>query len=96
MITHIVCWKYQPETTAEQKVEHIARLRALPAQIPAIRSFSVGADIVRLERSFDSGIVATFADLEALNEYTDHPLHQEVAALGQEIAEHAVSVDFES
>ncbi len=96
MITHIVCWKYKPETTADQRAEHIARLRALPGIISNIESFAVGADFLDLERSFDTGLVAVYRDLAALDAYTMHPEHQKVAALGKEIAETVVSVDFES
>ena len=95
MLTHIVCWKYKPETTEEQRAEHIAKLRALPSVIPDILSFSLGRDILHLERSFDTGLVATYPDRAALDFYTDHPQHQEVAALGKQIAEKVVSVDFE-
>jgi hypothetical protein len=94
MLTHIVCWKYKPEVTQEERNEHIAKLRALPDAISNIVSFSVGADILHLDRSFDTGLVAVFDDREALDVYTDHPVHQEVAALGRSIAEKAVSVDF--
>jgi hypothetical protein len=94
MLTHIVCWKYKPETTAEQRAEHIARLRALPGIIPNIDSFSVGTDILHLERSFDTGLVAVYPDREALDHYNDHSEHQKVAALGREIAKKVVSVDF--
>ena len=94
MLTHIVCWKYKPETTEEQRAEHIAKLRALPGVIPNILSFSVGRDILHLDRSFDTGLVATYPDRAALDVYTDHPQHQDVAALGKQIAEKVVSVDF--
>ena len=94
MLTHIVCWKYKPEVSDEQRRDHVERLRALPDAISNIVSFSVGADILHLDRSFDTGLVAVFADREALDIYSDHPVHQEVAALGRTIAEKEVSVDF--
>ena len=94
MLTHIVCWKYKPEISAEQRAEHIAKLKNLPNVIPDILSFNVGADVLHLERSFDTGLVATYPDRAALDAYTVHPSHQEVAALGKEIAEKVVSVDF--
>ncbi len=94
MLTHIVCWKYKAETTAERRADHIAKLRALPSIIPDILSFEVGSDILHLERSFDTGLVATYPDRAALDFYTDHAEHQKVAALGKEIAERVVSVDF--
>ncbi len=94
MLTHIVCWKYKSEITEEQRKEHIAKLKNLPNVIPHILSFNVGSDILHLERSFDTGLVAVYPDIEALNFYTDHAEHQKVAALGKEIAERVVSVDF--
>ncbi len=96
MLTHIVCWKYKPETTPGQREEHVAKLRNLPNVISGILSFSVGADILHLERSFDTGLVATYADEAALEAYNVHPEHQKVAAIGREIAEKVVSVDFNS
>ncbi len=73
MITHIVCWKYKSDTSPEQRADHIAKLRALPDIIPNIESFSVGADILHLERSFDIGLVAVYPDMAALDVYTVHP-----------------------
>ena len=95
MLVHIVCWKYKPETDAKTRDEHRNSLRALTSVISDIISFDVGADILHLERSFDSGLVSTFADRAALDRYIDHPKHQIVAAHGKEIAEKVVSVDFE-
>ena len=94
MLTHIVCWKYKSETTPEQREEHIAKLRNLANVIPEVLSLSVGADVLKLTRSFDTGLVATYADRDALNAYTIHPEHQTVANLGKQIAEKVVSVDF--
>lgn len=94
MLTHIVCWKYKPETTEEERADHIAKLRALPGMIPNIESFNVGRDILHLERSFDTGLVAVYPDRAALNYYNEHPEHQKVVAIGRQIAERVVSVDF--
>ena len=94
MLTHIVCWKYKSETTQEQRTEHVVKLRNLPNVIPDILTFSVGSDVLHLERSFDIGLVATYADEAGLDAYTIHPEHQAVAAMGKQIAEKVVSVDF--
>jgi hypothetical protein len=95
MLVHIVCWKYKSETNDAQRGEHIAKLRALPGVIPGIESFDVGSDILHLDRSFDTGLVARYPDRAALDFYSDHPEHQKVVALGRLIAEKVVSVDFE-
>jgi uncharacterized protein (DUF4213/DUF364 family) len=94
MLTHIVCWKYKAETTQKQKERHLAKLKNLPNVIPNIISFNLGFDVLHLERSFDLGLVATYADRDSLDAYTIHPEHQKVAAFGKEIAEKAISVDF--
>ena len=94
MLTHIVCWKYRPDTDDAQRREHRARLAALAGIIPDVISLNVGADILRLERSFDTGLVATFADRDALDRYLDDPEHQKVVAFGRELSERVVSVDF--
>jgi len=90
----MVCWKYKAETSEEERAEHVRKLKALPDVIPNILSFNVGRDIMHLERSFDTGLVAVYPDRAALDFYTDHPDHQEVAAMGKRIAERVVSVDF--
>ena len=94
MLVHIVCWKYKAETDANTREEHISRLRALPEAIPDIVSFDVGSDILHLDRSFDTGLVAVYPDRDAFDYYTDHSQHQAVAAFGKQIAEKVVSVDF--
>jgi len=95
MLIHVVCWKYKNEITDEVRRDHIAKLRSLPKVIDNIESFEVGADILHLERSFDTGLVAKFAGRAELDAYADHPEHQKVVALGKQIAERAISVDFE-
>ncbi len=94
MLTHIVCWKYKAETSDAERAEHVLKLRALANVIPNILSFHVGRDVLHLERSFDTGLVAVYPDRAALDFYTVHPEHQAVASLGKKIAEKVVSVDF--
>ncbi|MEP6705337.1 MAG: Dabb family protein, partial [Acidobacteriota bacterium] len=94
MLVHIVCWKYKPDTSEEQRLDHIAKLQVLADVIPNIESFDVGSDILHLDRSFDTGLVAKYPDRSALDFYNEHPEHQKVVALGKEIAEKVVSVDF--
>jgi len=93
MLTHIVCWKYKPEADNSVRDGHIAALKALVGVIPEIISLTVGPDVLHLERSFDTGLAATFADRAALDAYNDHPEHQKVIAIGREIADRVVSVD---
>ncbi len=96
MLTHIVIWKYRPEVTEAEREEHAARLRRLPQFIPHVESFAVGFDVLRLARSYDLGLVATFRDRAGLAAYDQHPEHLLVAALGRTLAAYVASVDFES
>ena len=96
MLTHIVIWKYKSDVEQEVREEHVRMLRALASIIPEVESLSVGFDVVRLPRSFDSGLVAVFSNRAALDAYTVHPEHIKVAAFGKSISEQVASVDFES
>ncbi|HEV7680685.1 MAG TPA: Dabb family protein [Pyrinomonadaceae bacterium] len=94
MLTHIVIWKYKSDVDAELREEHVRMLRALSSVIAELESLSVGFDVVKLPRSFDSGLVATFRDRAGLDAYTVHPEHVKVAAFGKTISEQVASVDF--
>jgi Stress responsive A/B Barrel Domain len=96
MLTHIVIWKYRDDIEQAIREEHTGRLRRLPSVIPEIVSFAVGTDVLRLPRSYDTGLVAVFRDRAALNAYTVHPEHVVAADFGRGISEHVASVDFES
>ena len=95
MLTHIVIWKYKAGATEAERREHVALLRALTKYIPEIESFAVGSDVLRLPRSYDTGLVAVFRDRAALDAYTVHPEHIAVVDFGRRISEHVASVDFE-
>jgi stress responsive alpha/beta barrel protein len=96
MLTHIVIWKYRGDIEQEVREEHVGLLRGLSATVPSIVSLSVGFDVVRLPRSYDTGLVAVFHDLAGLESYTIHPDHVRVAEFGRNISEHVASVDFET
>jgi len=94
MLTHIVIWKYKNDVSQEKREEHRAKLANLKTVIAEVVDLKVGVDALHLARSYDTGLVATFKNLEDLDAYTVHPTHQEVANMGKEIAAHVVSVDF--
>ena len=96
MLTHIVIWKYNSNVDEEVREEHVRMLRALKSVIKEIESLAAGFDVVRLPRSFDSGLVAVFRDRAALEAYTIHPEHMKVATFGKTISEQVASVDFET
>ena len=94
MLTHIVIWKYRDDVEQFAREEHVNLLRNLKNLIPEIQSLAVGADTLFLPRSYDTGLVATFADRAALDTYTVHPDHVKVAEFGRSITQHIASVDF--
>lgn len=96
MLTHLVMWKYNSDVEQEVREEHVQMLRALASVIKEIESMAVGFDVVKLPRSFDSGLVAVFRDRAALDAYTVHPEHIKVAAFGKTISERVASVDFDT
>ena len=94
MLTHIVVWKYRADVEQFAREEHVNLLRKLRRIIPQVHSLSVGFDSLHLPRSYDTGLVAVFADRQAFDAYTVHPEHVKVAEFGRSISEHVVSVDF--
>lgn len=96
MLTHIVIWKYRAEVEQEVRAEHVRMLRSLTSAIKEVESLAVGFDVVKLPRSFDTGLVVLFRDRAALDAYTIHPEHIKVVAFGKVISEQVASVDFES
>lgn len=95
MLTHIVIWKYKSDVGEEERRKHVAMLRRLPAIIPEVQSLAVGFDVLKLPRSYHTGLVSTFKDRAGLEAYTVHPEHVTVADFSREISEHIASVDFE-
>jgi stress responsive alpha/beta barrel protein len=96
MLTHIVIWKYRAEVAPDVRAEHVRMLQSLAGLIKEVESLAVGSDVLKLPRSFDTGLVAVFKDRAALDAYSDHPEHLKVVAFGKTIAEQVASVDFES
>jgi hypothetical protein len=94
MLTHIVVWKYRADVEEETRTEHVRLLARLGGIISEVKSLSVGFDVVKIPRSYDTGLVAVFEDRAGLDAYTVHPEHVKVADFGRTISEHVVSVDF--
>ena len=94
MLTHVVCFKYKADTPESAQREHrdgLSRLRG----IAGVVTLTVGSDVVRSPRSYDTGLVITFPDRAALAAYQAHPSHVPVAQFGVSLCEHIVAVDFE-
>lgn len=95
MIRHIVFLKFKPEISAAERASVLNELRALPDKIDVIRSYEVGEDIMRLPRSWDAALIGSYDDLAALEAYTRHDDHLEVALKLREMCDAIGSVDYE-
>lgn len=96
MLTHIVMWKYRPETPESVRQDHLAQLRSLANIVPGMERFEVGFDTLHSPRSYDTGLLAHFLDRSVLDAYTVHPGHVKVVKFGETIIETMAKVDFES
>jgi hypothetical protein len=94
MITHLVFFKFKPETTSAEIQQLADGLGGLPQKIEEIREFRFGPDEIRSERSYDFGLVSSFDDLDALQRYQVHPDHQKVVAHVRVISSSVLAVDF--
>jgi hypothetical protein len=95
MLIHIVSFKYKPATDEAARHDHRERLSAL-AGLSTVVELKVGKDVVGSARSYDTGLVITFRDREALDAYQKDPRHVPVAQLGVSLCDHIVAVDFDA
>ena len=95
VIRHVVMFKLKPGVTEAQRDEWLEMSRRLHERIELVRAFSIGADLLRLPRSYDVAVVADFDSLEDVRAYAEHPTHLPAVELSRELSEHIVSVDFE-
>ena len=95
MINHIVLLKFKPEVK-ESDIEDLEKhMDDLPNSIAEIHSYEFGRDVVRSERSYDFGLIALFANTEALNRYQVHPDHLVVLKKVKNMCNSVITVDLE-
>ena len=95
MIHHIVMLKFKSGITDAQVEEMATLLEELPNKIIEIHLFEFGRDVLKSDRSYDFGLVALFANVEALGRYQKHPEHLKVLEKIGDICEDVKIVDFE-
>lgn len=95
MIRHVAVFRFVPEFTAEDRASWMRLLRSLPAQVPGLRSLTVGEDMLGGPASHEIAVVADFDDLDALEAYNQHPVHQEVLRISAPVKRSLAVVDFE-
>jgi hypothetical protein len=95
MIKHVVFFKFKRETGRSERDSAKAALGGLPMKIDLVRSFELGEDTLRSPRSWDLVLIATYDNLETLQQYAEHPEHVPVANFLKSICEQIGSVDYE-
>jgi len=94
MIKHIVLLKFKKDAKESGIGGLEKKLGALPGEIPEIKSYEFGRDVVRSERSYDFALVSVFEDTESLKRYQIHPRHQEVLKAVKEMCDRVIVADF--
>ena len=97
MIRHIVLWKLgadDADTRALHAEQISADLMALRGVVPEILEITVAPNAAYAGQNWDVGLIADFADIEALERYQVHPQHQEVVAFVRSVVSDRASVDF--
>ena len=94
MIKHLVLMKFKTDIREDKFLQLEKKLSAIPSQIPEVKGYHFGLDVVRSQRSYDFGLAADFDDLQSLECYQNHPEHQKVLSLLKELCEDIIAVDF--
>jgi len=96
MIQRIVCFSFKKNTSADRIEHHHRDFFALSKKIPHIRSYRAGAT-----RPGDFGAppdyhslhYCTFASMEDIDAYFNHPAHQEFIRNHQEIWDNVLVIN---
>ena len=94
MIKHVVMLKFKKDAREAGISELENKMGALPGEIPEIKTYEFGRDIIRSERSYDFALVSVFEDIESVKRYQIHPRHQEVLKILKDLCESVIVADF--
>ena len=78
MFRHVVLFTWTQDATQEQQQRVADELCKLPAAIPELRAYHVGADAGVNTGNFAFAVVADFDSVPDYLVYRDHPQHQQV------------------
>ena len=71
-------FRWTPEATQEQKQRVTTELARLPALVPSLRAYRLGADLGLNPGNFDYALTADFDDADGYLAYRDHPEHRAI------------------
>ncbi|MGA0877770.1 MAG: Dabb family protein [Ilumatobacteraceae bacterium] len=78
MFRHVVMFKWQPGTGANEIERVRQRLDELPRAIPEISRYRHGPDAGVNQGNFDYVVVGDFDDVAGYIVYRDHPVHKQL------------------
>jgi antibiotic biosynthesis monooxygenase (ABM) superfamily enzyme len=97
MVVHIVMITFAEHPAKAERIrEAQRRIDALMGRVPSLRSMETGINFAEEERAMDLVLRATFDDREGLAAYAVDPIHREVIAYIQSVAEYSKVVDYET
>ena len=96
MIQHVVCFRFEAGTTAEQ-IAHAGRsLLGMKGRIPEIREVRWGLNLGPSTAEYTHVLTVILDDMAAVARYTTHPVHVQVVAEAlAPIREARLAIDFE-
>ncbi|MBD1381789.1 Dabb family protein [Metabacillus arenae] len=96
MVEHFVTFKFNHQTTDEQKNLAIEKLRTLKNEISGIVDLHCNHNFSDRNKGYEIGLSVRLNDKQALKHYGPHPKHQEAVAFLMEIGlEDLLVIDFE-
>jgi len=93
MLTHVVLFRFADLAVAAECRD---RMLAMKGHIPTLLDIEVGVDTVRSDRSFDLALITRHEDMDGMQAYQVHPVHQEMLSWAKSRIQKAVAVDFVS
>ena len=95
-IQHTVLFEFKADADETKVRDAIASLNRLPELIKEIQAWELVEDEGKREGSFRFALLATFADMAAMEHYLVHPEHQNAVAKAalilSQVAEHDYTV----
>lgn len=77
MLTHVVMFRFSDPADSGEAAD---RLRALADEVPSARTLRVGTNLNPDAGAFEIILISEHDDAAALDEYRNHPRHQDVLA----------------
>jgi len=95
MIVHILLLQPKPETTAEEMLSVLEKVKALKEKIPGIIDVQASENKNIYNQGYSYGFVMSFVDEEHLKAYSPHPEHKAVSAELRRLCSTLLNFDFQ-